>query len=211
MTNKSPTVFVVEDDDDMRESIERMVSTIGIAVEVFNSPVDFLEQFDPTDPGCLIFDIRLPSMSGMQLFETLRSQGHVSPVIFVTAYAETDLCVRAMHRGAWDFMEKPFSRGRLLDCINEAIAFDAARRVELAEREAIDSRIESLTPRESQVLNRMMEGHSTKEMAKLLSVSTKTVEGHRANVFLKMDTGSLPQLSLLMARHSELRNLSSRS
>lgn len=208
MLDNNSTVYVVEDDDDMRLSMIRMITSCGVSVEAFHSPRDFLDSFSPEHHGCLILDLRLPVMSGMQLFEKLRSDEYHIPVIFVTAHAEVEVSVEAMRRGAWDFMEKPFSRNRLVDRINEAIQFDADQRTKLAERRAVMSRIDSLTDRESDILRHIMAGNSTKETAKELKVSPKTVEGHRGRLYRKLGVSSLPQLSLLMAKFYFMRDSS---
>lgn len=198
------TVVIVDDDDDMRRSMERLISSIGRKVRAFGSPAEFLEGFRSDDCSCLILDIRLPGMSGLQLYRRLQSNGHVPPVIFVTGYGEIEAAVRAMRDGAWDFMEKPFSRNRLLDRLNEAIEFDRSMRNRRNEIQQIEDRLALLTEREVEILGRIMEGKTTKEIAKQLGVSTKTVEGHRAHLFRKLGVNSLPQLALLMARLSEL-------
>ena len=151
--------------------------------------------------------MRLPGISGLTLFERLRSKGYVAPVVFVSGHAEVEVAVKAMQAGAWDFLEKPFSRERILDLINKAIEFDSEARYALAEIDEIENRIASLTPRESEMLVLVMECKSTKEIASQLKVSTKTVEGHRIHLFRKMQVSALPQLALLMARLEKLRTI----
>lgn len=210
MNLESPTVYVVETDPDTRSSIARQITSIGISVRAFCSPTEFTDAFDRHDHGCLILGVRLGTTSGMRLFERLLDDDYMMPVIFVTAYAETELCVKAMQEGAWDFLEKPFTRNRLLDCVNGAIGFDALRRVDLYEKEAIEDRIRSLTLHETTVLDRLMAGDSLTTMAQMLNLNISAVEGHRANVYIKMGVDSLPRLAFTMARYTELQGLSRR-
>lgn len=208
MATSEPTVVIVDDDDDMRRSMVRMITSAGRKVDAYGSPADFLATFRPEECSCLIFDLRMPTMSGLQLFQRLRkSYGYVAPVIFVTGYGDIEGAVRAMRDGAWDFMEKPFSRNRLLDRMNEAIEFDSAMRGKLAERQAIEERIDALTAREREILELIMAGETTKDIAKQLDVSTKTVEGHRAHLFQKMEVNSVAQLSLTMAKLALLHDV----
>ena len=197
MATTEPTVVIVDDDDDMRRSMVRMITSVGRKVDAYSSPNEFLAAFHPDDCSCLIFDLRMPNMSGLQLFERMRkTYGYVAPVIFVTGFGDIEGAVRAMRDGAWDFMEKPFSRTHLLDRVNEAIEFDLAMRDNQAERKTIEERIEFLTAREREILDLIMAGETTKDIAKQLGVSTKTVEGHRTNLFQKMDVNSLAQLTM---------------
>jgi two-component system, LuxR family, response regulator FixJ len=210
MVTSDPIITIVEDDDDVRRSMERIVASVGRKVDGYNSPTDFLAAFNPECCGCLILDLRMPVMSGSQLFQRLRElYAYVAPVIFVTGHGDVEEAVRAMRNGAWDFLEKPFSRNRLLDRMNEAIEFDRAMRIKQSERKVIEDRLESLTGREREVLNQVMAGSTTKEIAKHLGLSSKTVEGHRTSLFHKMGANSLPQLSLIMAKLAELQNLAS--
>ncbi len=200
-----PTVFIVDDDDDMRRLIEGIVSSVGLRAKCFQSAGEFMAEYDAEAPGCVVLDIRMPGMSGLELFECLRSRQQRIPVIFVSAYGEIDMVADVLRRGAVDFLEKPFSRNRLLDRINEAIAKDIELRSDLAECENIEAMLSTLTSREREVLELALLGKQTKEIAKQLGINSKTVEGHRSHLLKKMQVDSFPQLALLMAKLTTLR------
>lgn len=203
-----PTVFVVDDDPAMRDSVSFLMSSVGFAVETFESAHDFLARYDRTRPGCLVLDVRMPGMSGLELQERLGADPIAPPIIMVSAYADVPTAVRALKAGATDFLEKPYTDQDLLDRVNVAIARDRAQRREAAECAEVDARIGHLTPRESQVMELVLEGKANKVIADDLGLSHKTVEVHRARVMDKMRVRSLAELLQLVLGHRARRNVS---
>ena len=190
----APTVFVVDDDRAVRDSIQWLVESIGVEVETFDSPKRFLEICKPDRPGCLLLDVRMPDMSGVQLQEVLKERGFTLPVIVITGYGEVPTAVRAMKQGAVDFVEKPFNDQALVELIQKCIERDAADRETFARRAQIRDRLALLTPREREVMDRVVAGDSNKLIAKQLDISPKTVEVHRSRVMQKMQINSLAEL-----------------
>ncbi|MBX3414310.1 MAG: response regulator transcription factor [Pirellulales bacterium] len=195
-----PTVFVVEDDEDMRQSLERLLGSEGLRVESYAGPQAYLDAFDPARPGCLLLDLRLPGMSGLEMIERLHGFEPRPPFIVITGHGDVPTAVHAMHDGALDFLEKPVSRQSLLERVHEALATDAQARARHAARRQVEDRLNRLTPREREVLDLMLTGTSTKSIAERLKISTKTVEIHRANVRQKMGVSSVAQLVLMVTK-----------
>ncbi len=188
------TVFVVDDDQAVRDSLALLVHSVGLEVETFASARDFLDSYRPDRRGCLITDIRMPGMSGLELQEQLSADGYHIPVIVLTGFGDVPAAVRALKAGAVDFVEKPFNPQALLDLIQQAVVRDteireqAARDAELAERTAL------LTPREQEVMTLVVAGKANKVIAIDLSISERTVELHRARIMKKMQARSLAEL-----------------
>jgi FixJ family two-component response regulator len=191
---RSPIVFIVDDDAAVRNSLRLLIKSVGLTPTVLESAREFLEKYDPMCPGCLVLDVRMPEMSGLELQEQLNRQGAVIPVIFVTGHGDVPMAVEAMQTGAFDFLQKPFRDQDLIDRIRRALEKDRANRAALDERSLIRERLESLTPREREVLDMMSSGKPNKVMAADLGVSQRTVEIHRARVMEKMGAASLAQL-----------------
>jgi two-component system, LuxR family, response regulator FixJ len=189
-----PTVYVVDDDDGMRNALSALLSTVGFTTAVFPRAADFLAQFKPDDPGCLVLDIRMPEMSGLELQQHLNRMGSMLPVIFITGHGDVPMAVQAMKEGAYEFIQKPFRDQDLLDRINHALQHDAENRKDVARRAEISRRMESLTPRERQVLDMVVEGGANKVIAIDLGLSERTVEIHRAKVMEKMGARSVAHL-----------------
>lgn len=202
MREQTPTVFVVDDDDAVREAVRLLLRSVGQAVETFHSPRAFLERFDPARPGCALLDIRMPEMSGLELQEALAERHALLPIIFITGHGDVQIAVRAMQAGALDFVEKPFNDQQLLERVNRALSLDTRNREALARREAIAERRERLTPREREVMQRIVEGQPNKVIAIELGLSERTVELHRAKVMEKMQASSL---AVLVRMAMELR------
>lgn len=200
MLAHEPTVFVVEDDDDMRQSLERLLGSEGLRVESFAAPQAYLDTFDPARPGCLLLDLRLPGMSGLEMIARLHGIEPRPPFIVITGHGDVPTAVHAMHDGALDFLEKPISRHSLLERVHEALATDAQSRARHTARRQVDDRLRRLTPREHEVLDLMLTGTSTKLIAEQLKISAKTVEIHRANVRQKMGVSSVAQLVLMVTK-----------
>lgn len=197
----TPIVYIVEDDEPLRDSLEKLIRSAGLEVLAFGSPSEFRSQYDTSRPGCLILDLRLPEMSGLELYQRLSTRGYCHPFIIITGYGEVSFAVEALQLGALDFLEKPFSHQRLLDRVHEAIHQDVEARRRFDEMKRLQSRIDSLTPRERDVLQRVVAGKLTKEIAKDLGISLKTVEVHRSKVKKKLQVDSVAQLMLLMVSY----------
>jgi len=196
----SPVVFIVDDDDAVRESLEFLMKSIDQSAESFASAKDFLNAYNPDRPGCLLLDIRMPGMSGIELQEELRRRSIHIPVIFITGHGDVPMAVKAIQAGAADFIQKPFRDQELIDRIREVIAADAEDRAERLERNEILHRMSTLTEREREVMEQVVVGKANKVVAIDLSVSQRTVEIHRANVMEKMKAKSLAQLVRLVMR-----------
>ncbi len=189
-----PTVFVVDDDEAMRDSLRWLIESVGLRVECHDSAESFLESYYPGRSGCLLLDVRMPGMSGLELQEYLQQHEIDIPVIIITGHGDVPMSVRAMKKGAIDFIEKPFNDELLLDAIRNALAVNEKQREKRALRAELAARVATLTPREHQVMEMVTAGRSNKEIAAELGVSAKTVEAHRAKVMDKMQAGSLAEL-----------------
>jgi len=194
MTESNATVFVVDDDQAMRNSLKWLISSVGMRVETFASADDFLAGYYPGRAGCLLLDVRMPGMSGLELQEVLAERDIQLPVIIITGHGDVPMAVRALKSGAIDFIEKPFNDELLLDAIRNALVLDERRRDVQQERAEVAGRLIQLTPREREVMDMVTDGKSNKEIAADLGVSAKTVEAHRARVMEKMCAGSLAEL-----------------
>jgi two-component system response regulator FixJ len=194
MKERLPTVFIVDDDDGVRSSIRLLLRSVGIAATPMASAQEFLAAFDPEQPGCLVLDIRMPGMSGMEMQQQLNLRGAIIPVIFITGHGDVPMAVEAMKHGAFDFLQKPFRDQDLIDRIQKALARDHENRAALQKHDVIRQRLESLTPREREVLELMIQGRQNKVMAGDLGLSQRTVEIHRAHVMEKMGAKSVAQL-----------------
>lgn len=195
------TVFVVDDDDDMRNSLTRTIRSVGLNVEAYASPSEFLAAYNPERPGCLVLDLRLPEMNGIELYELLRARGCRYPFLVITGHGDVGAAVDAMQRGALDFIEKPFSRQRLLDQVHRAIERDEHNRQQMSEHLYIKTRLESLTAREREVLDLVIQGRLSREIAAELNISPKTVEVHRSKIVKKMGVDSVAQLVGLVMKY----------
>jgi len=188
------TIFVVDDDDGMRRALGTLLSTVGYKTALFALPSQFLARFKADEPGCLILDIRMPEMSGLEVQQQLNRVGAMLPVIFITGHGDVPMAVQAMKEGAFQFIQKPFRDQELLDHINHALQFDRDNRKDLAARAEVQRRVETLTPREKQVMDLVVEGQANKVMAIDLGLSERTVEIHRAKVMEKMGARSVAHL-----------------
>lgn len=190
----TPTVFIVDDDDAVRGSLKLLLRTLKVPAEAFATAHEFLAAFDPQRGGCLVLDIRMPGMSGLELQQELNSRGALLPIIFITGHGDVPMAVEAMQQGAMDFLQKPFRDQDLIDRINKALERDRAGRDLLGNRDSIRTRIASLTPREQEVLRMVTQGKANKVIAGDLNLSQRTVEIHRAHVMEKMGANSLAHL-----------------
>ncbi|MEJ2329043.1 MAG: response regulator FixJ [Gammaproteobacteria bacterium] len=193
-TSNKGVVFIVDDDEAMRNSLRWLIESVGRTVETYESARAFLDNHYPGRSGCLLLDVRMPGMSGLELQSQLESHDIRLPVIILTGHGDVGMAVKAMKAGALDFIEKPFDDELLLAAIEKALTEDAEKREERASRAEILARMSQLTKRESQVMEMVTNGKSNKEIAAELNVSAKTVEAHRAHVMEKMQAGSLAEL-----------------
>jgi two-component system, LuxR family, response regulator FixJ len=190
--NSEGTVLVVDDDVTVRDSLKFLAEMEGLSVQTFPSAEEFLRHFDPTIcPACLVLDVKMPGIDGTELLEQLNDQDVCIPVIMLTAHADVDMAVSALKTGVWDFLQKPFSGAGLIDCIRRAIASDAEHRHERLRLNAIAKKMDSLTPREHDVVELMVLGKSTKEIASKIGTSPHTVHHQRKSILKKMDAGSV--------------------
>lgn len=198
MSESEPTVFIVDDDSAVLKGLRLLVKSLRMNVETYLSAQEFLDSYDPARPGCLVLDVRMPGISGLELQEKLRQRNISIPVIIMTGYGEVAVAVEAMKKDAMEFLEKPISDQVLLDRIQKAIAKDARIRQEQAVQKTITSRLALLTPRERQVMDLVIAGKLNKVIARELGVSRKTVEFHRSNIMKKMKVESLAELVRLV-------------
>lgn len=193
-TNDDPTVFVVDDDRAMRKSLRWLIESVNLRVETFESATDFLEKFNNDRPGCVVLDVRMPGMSGLDLQDHLRSHNVDIPIIIITAFGDVPMAVRAIKAGALDFIEKPVCDQVLLDHIHDAIELDQRQRQTRTENREVAERLKTLTKREAEVMGYVVAGMSSKRIADELGVSFKTIEAHRAKIMKKMNAESVPHL-----------------
>jgi len=189
-----PTVFVIDDDDAVRGSLKLLFKSINLPVGVFASAQEFLPRYSADQPGCLVVDVRMPGMSGLELQQQLNLRGAMIPVIFITGHGDISMAVEAMQHGAFDFLSKPFRDQDLIDRVQRALEKDAVNRRAFGRSDSIRERLQSLTPREREVLELVTNGKPNKVVAADLGVSQRTVEIHRARVMEKMQANSLAQL-----------------
>ena len=196
--NNEPIIYVVDDDADSRESAVALVGQMALQVRAFESAEQFLAEYKGYRPACLLTDHRMLGMTGIELLKRLRSSGVTLSVIVMTAYAETELTVRAIKSGAVTLLEKPFSDTALWNAIHEALAEDREQFVRESRIERIQERLQSLTPAETDVLNRVVAGETNKSIAFQLDVSVRTVESRRSRIFEKMGVTSVAELVQLV-------------
>jgi FixJ family two-component response regulator len=187
-------VFVVDDDAGVRRMISRMVGSVGLRVETFASVQEFLDLYDPRQTACLVLDVRMPGPSGLELQERLAAQQAPLPIIFITGHGDIAMGVRAMKRGAVDFIEKPFQDQVLLDAIHAALDRAVALRRDAAARAAARRRVAALTPREREVLALVVAGLPSKQIATRLGTAEQTIKMHRSRLMKKTGVDSLPDL-----------------
>jgi len=196
--NDGAVVMVVDDDAGVRNAMRSLLKSVGLNSSLFASAQEFLSAYQPSQRGCLVLDIRMPGMSGMELQEQLNIRGAVIPVIFMSGHADIAMAVEAMQHGAFDFLQKPFREQDLLDRIQRAITKDSELRQSLGEHARIKSHLESLTPREREVLDLMTQGKQNKVVGQELGISPRTIEIHRARVMEKMGAHSVAELVRMM-------------
>ncbi len=194
MSERGGTVFLVDDDDAVRDSVSLLMRSAGLRTREFASAAEFLEQYGRDQLGCLLLDVRMPGMSGLELQKELNRRNHTLPIVFISAHGDIPMAVEAVRRGAIDFIQKPFDDEELLDKVKQALHSSERRYEEESERLDIRRRVESLTAREREVMSQVVQGKANKVIASDLGVSQRTVEIHRARVMEKMQASSLAQL-----------------
>lgn len=192
--SEEQVVYIVDDDSDVRESLAILMDTVGQAFKEYESAHAFLEDYHDGMRGCLVADIRMPRMSGLDLQETLNDAGSLLPIIFITGHGDVTLAVKAMRRGALDFIRKPFHEQNLLDRINEALDIEDGKRKVQMDRQQLVERFNSLSQRELEVLELVAQGKMSKVVADDLGISERTVEAHRSHIMHKLGIQTLAQL-----------------
>ncbi|HNP36856.1 MAG TPA: response regulator [Woeseiaceae bacterium] len=192
--DKTPTVYIVDDDEGIRDGLSTLLATVDQPYRAFESAMEFLDHYDPDMRGCLILDIRMPRVSGLELQEILNERESNLPIIFVTGHGDVPMAVEAMRRGALDFIRKPFREQELLERINEALDVESVRRKRTLDQQELLQRIDSLTDRERAVFESVADGIMNKVIGFDLGISERTVEVHRANVMKKLDVRTLAEL-----------------
>lgn len=192
------TVFVIDDEEEVRESISFAMDSVGYKVQTFASAHEFLRRYDPSVPGCLILDVRMQKMSGLELQEVLNERGIEIPVIVISGHADVDMAVRAMKAKAMDFLQKPVRGHQLLELVHAALTSDTQRRASEQQDAEVARRLATLTRREMEVLEHVLAGQISTEIAKELKISYKTIEAHRAKINNKMQAKNVAQLISLV-------------
>ena len=200
-----PIIYIVDDDDGMRRALAVLMTTVGYEPVAFARPNEFLAKYDRTRASCLVLDVRMPEMSGLEVQQNLNRSGSMLPVILVSGHGDIPMAVQAMKDGAFDFMQKPFRDQELLDRINAALKLDAENRASVDRLADLKQRSDSLTPREREVMALVVDGKANKVIAIDLGLSERTVEIHRANVMEKMGARSvahLVKMHLILGGHA---------
>lgn len=189
-----PTVFVVDDDEAIRSAIRFLMRTAKLNVETYDSAEQFLTEYDPGWPGCLVLDVRMPGMSGLDLQRVMNEREMKIPVIIITGHGDVPMAVEAMKNGVADFIEKPFKNDELLQKVRQCISYDASSRQEISGASELAERLHSLTPREKEVMDLLVQGKRNKLIAAELGISSRTVEAHRSRVMEKLQADSLSDI-----------------
>lgn len=205
MTSKQ-IVYIVDDDEGVREGFGLLMDTVGQPYESYSSALEFLEAYDPGMDGCLVLDIRMPRMSGLELQQKLIEMGSLLPIIFITGHGDIPMAVDAMRRGAIDFVRKPFREHDLLERVNEALALESGRRKQSTNKQLLLDSVNSLSDREREVLELVAKGLMNKVIAQDLGISERTVEVHRAQVMTKLGVRTLAQLVRIKIELEQIRD-----
>jgi FixJ family two-component response regulator len=192
--NDHQTVFIVDDDEGVRDGLSLLLATVGVSCELYESAQQFLDTYDGDKRGCLVLDIRMPRMTGLDLQKKLLEIGSTLPIIFITGHGDIPMAVEAMRRGALDFIRKPFREHDLLERINEALNIDENAHRKAMDRRQLAEKLAALSDREKEVFDRVAEGQMNKVIAADLGISERTVEVHRGQVMKKLEVRTLAQL-----------------
>lgn len=196
----TPTVYIVDDEEPVGDSIAMLLRTVGLTTRVYRDPRVFLEEYRPERPGCLLLDVRMPQMGGLEVQRELARRNVTLPVIFITGHGDVPMAVEAMRAGAIDFIQKPFNDDELIRRVQKALEQDAHDRELVGRRDEIERRWAELTPREREVAKRIADGQPNKVVAADLRISVRTVELHRARALQKFGVRSVAQLAQMLAR-----------
>lgn len=191
-------VFVIDDDEDVRDSLVELISSINLHANAYDSAISFLNEFDLNVPGCILADVRMPGMSGIELQHKLRELNAPQPLIIMTGHGDITMAVQAMKDGAFEFMQKPFRDQELLDCITKALELDNTNRRLLEKQLALQERVNCLTSREREVIDKVIDGKANKVIARELEISDRTVEIHRSHAMEKLGVKSVAELVKVM-------------
>jgi two-component system response regulator FixJ len=200
MSAPQPLVFVVDDEEAVGDSIAMLLRTVGLPSRVYRDPRRFLEDYRPEQPGCLLLDVRMPQLGGLEVQRELGRRHASLPIIFITGHGDVPMAVEAMRAGALDFIQKPFNDDELIRRVQKALEQDAREREMLGRREEIERRWAELTPRERDIARRIADGAANKVVAAELDISVRTVELHRARILQKMGVRAVAQLAQVLAR-----------
>jgi two-component system, LuxR family, response regulator FixJ len=206
MSLADQTVFIVDDDEAVRDSLGFLMKTLGIPYRTYAVAADFLAEFNVNRSGCLVLDIRMPAMSGLELQKELARRHSILPIVFITGHGDIPMAVEAMRDGAFDFIQKPFRDQDLIDCVHNALAADSRNREALIQREQVNCSLKTLTERERQILDRVVDGKSNKAIAADLGLSQRTIEVHRAHVMEKMHADSVAHLVRMIVNMNQEGN-----
>ena len=199
--NDEPTVYLVDDDQAVLRSLSTLVKVVFPRVEAYSSATDFLAAYQPDQPGCLILDVAMPGMNGLELHRKLMAEKAELPVVFITGHGNVQMAVGAMQAGAINFLEKPFHEQELWDSIRKALEVDRQNRRRKARRAQIEQRFSQLSPGEREVLTRILDGKSNKDIADGLGLSIRTIEDRRGRLMKKMKAGSIAELVRMAMTH----------
>lgn len=202
--NEIAVVYVVDDDHQVRKSLQWLIEPLGLRVIACADPREFFGRYDPDVTACLVLDVRMPTMSGLDLQDALNSRGIRLPIIFISGHADVPMSVRALKAGAFDFLEKPFNGQILLDSIQRAIARDREIRLESSAESALRTRLAMLSDRERQVMDLVLAGQTNKRIADQLGITVRTVEAHRSHIMEKMQVDSIMLLARMVAPAPQL-------
>lgn len=195
---EQPTVFIVEDDDTLRDALETLMKSINYNVESFQNAEEFLATYTPTKKECLILDVRMPKMSGLELQEKLNQQNSTLPIIFISGHGDIQMAVTTIKEGAIDFITKPFRHQKLIDLVNKGFKIDKERKIRMGKINHLNTLKAQLTEREQEIMGKILDGKFSKEISTELDISPNTVDTHRANIFKKMRVKTLSELIRLM-------------
>jgi FixJ family two-component response regulator len=188
------TVFVVDDDEAVRNSLYWLLDSVSLTVKTYASVGDFVESYDPQQGGCLLLDVRMPGMSGMEFLAHRGSRGIRLPVIMITGHGDVPMAVRALRQGAFDFIQKPFNGQELLDRVHAALKLDSENRPRYSQVDSLRQAFKALTAREREIMELVVTGNSSKQVARVLGISARTVDIHRANVMKKLNVHTIAEL-----------------
>ena len=201
----APVIQIVDDDDRDRASLEELVRSLGHQCVAYDDPQRFLDSIDATQPGCVLLDICMPGLTGIEVFEKLRAKGILLPVIVLSAFADIRMAVRALNGGAFGFLEKPYAAHEIVELINRALDDDLKSRESIDYFEDLKARIDLLTEREMEIVRAILASESNKQIAAKLGISVRTVEAHRASVMDKLSLDSVVELVKTMLDYDSLR------